>query len=200
MTRLTSITTTVILTLALSAIPLLFSGVTAYAKDRERSDNSAKGSSDAVATDTEITPTRQKKSPTRTKDKLADKRLKACKKKEDSVQLSMQRVSSQGERQLAMFHGIADRTQKFYVDKGYSDPRYAALVADLDSLYQTSLTTTQSLSTLSKDWNCDGDNPKQQLQLFRDAKKAEVEVLKTYKEKVRSLISLVKQAATKEDK
>ena len=187
---------TTIIALAFGAIPFIFSENIAYAKHAEVSDKkAAEASQDS---DDKKDKNSHTKKSTKAKDKLTNNRLRTCKKKEETIRVSMQRVSTQGERQLAVFHEIAERTKKFYSDNGYSNPEYTPLVTNLDGLYQTSLTTVQSLSTLSTDWNCDSDNPKQQLQLFRDAKKAETEVLKTYKEKVRELILLVKQS-TKED-
>ncbi len=126
---------------------------------------------------------------------LTGKKLRACQQKQPDIASTMQRISTQGSNQLAVFHDIAERTKAFYASKGYSNAEYTTAVRETEALYENARASVSSLINLSQNWSCADSNPKQNVLVFRDAKKAEVVALQAYKDKVRALIILVKTSA-----
>lgn len=126
---------------------------------------------------------------------LNGRKLRICQQKQPDIASTMQRISTQGANQLAVFHDIAERTKAFYATKGYSNAEYAATVNEAEALYGNASASISSLTSLSQNWSCSDSNPKQNILVFRDAKKAEVAALQAYKDKVRALILLVKNTA-----
>ena len=126
---------------------------------------------------------------------LTGKRLRACQRKQPDITATMQRISIQGSRQLGVFHDIAERTKSFYEKKGYSVAKYAATAKEVDALYENALASVSTLTSVGDNWSCADNNPRQNLLVFSDAKKAEVAAVQAHKDKVRELILLVKNTS-----
>jgi Skp family chaperone for outer membrane proteins len=119
---------------------------------------------------------------------------KKCEKKEAKISQKLDTISERGAKQLTVFHTIATRVEGFYVQKNYSVDGYSNLVAELDAQYDKSLVAVTTTQNASDSWGCSIQDPVASLNTFMTTKRAETATLKAYKDKVRELIILVKQA------
>ena len=126
--------------------------------------------------------------------RFTDNKLRACEKKQQKIHDKISTISSRGSNQLELFHSIAEKVKTFYAKKGYQAAGYDQLSTELDTLYDQSLVAVTATQNAGDDWNCSSNDPTEAMSSFRDAKLAEITTLKAYKDKVRELILLVKQA------
>lgn len=124
--------------------------------------------------------------------RLADAKLKACQNREKAITNIMARIGDRGQKQLDLFSTIADRTEKFYVDRGSTLASYDTLVADVVAKKAAAQTTVDTVKSSAPEFKCDGDNPKGIVALFKDSLKSEIEALQAYKTSVKNLIVGVK--------
>jgi hypothetical protein len=119
---------------------------------------------------------------------------KKCEKKQEKIIAKLDAISARGTKQLDVFHTIATRVQSFYIQKGYTADGYDALIVELDKLYDQSLVAVTSTQNASDTWGCNLQDPIASLNNFKVTKRAETATLTSYKDKIRELILLVKQA------
>jgi hypothetical protein len=131
------------------------------------------------------------------KERFDANKLRVCEKRKERFKTMMQQVSDRGAKQLGVFKAVADKTNAFYSEKGYNVANYTTVSKEVDELYTQSLAAVNTTQEAKDSWSCDGNNPVGAMEAFRTAKAAEVATLKAYKDKVRQLILLVKQAGGK---
>jgi hypothetical protein len=124
--------------------------------------------------------------------RLSDAKLKACQNRETAITNIMSRLSDRGQKQLALFSSIADKTETFYTQKGKTISTYDALVADLAAKKALAQTAVQTITSSSTAFTCDGTDPKSVAATFKDNLKAEITALNDYKTAVKNLIVGVK--------
>jgi len=124
--------------------------------------------------------------------KLADAKLKACQKREKAINNIMVRRAERAVKQIDVFKKIAERTEKFYTEKGKTLSNYSALVADVNAKKAAAQAAVDAVKANSITFKCDGTDPKGAAQLFKDSLKAEIAALKDYKTAVKNLIVGVK--------
>jgi predicted nucleotidyltransferase len=129
------------------------------------------------------------------KEKLDDAKKKVCEKRQANIKKHMTNTASRGERQLEVFTKIADRVQKFYVDKKLSVANYDELVAAMESAKADVKTAVEAAKSDSTTFQCGADNPKGLADTFKGRLKVEIEALKAYRTSVKNLIVAVKSAA-----
>jgi iron-sulfur cluster repair protein YtfE (RIC family) len=130
--------------------------------------------------------------------RLADAKLKACQNREKAINNIMARIADRGQKQLDLFSKIADRTEKFYTDKGKTLSNYDALVADVAAKKASAQTKVDTIKSTSTTFACDGTDPKGVLQSFKDALKSEISALKDYRTSIKNLIVGVKSVQSTE--
>lgn len=189
-----------LIALALCATPTAFFASTALAKNAHATDNKVEVETegDDASPQSEKRDKVQKKVAAKKQEKqerFDANKLRACEKREGRFKIMMQQLSDRGVKQLGVFKSIADKTNTFYSTKGYHADGYTELAKEVDDLYNRSLTAVNATQAAKDDWSCENDSPIQAMNTFREAKKAEIATLKAYKDKVRELILLVKQAA-----
>ena len=123
---------------------------------------------------------------------LADAKLKACQNREKAITNIMTRLSDRGQKQVDLFGKIAERTEKFYADKGKTLATYDTLVADVSVKKAAAQTAVDTIKATVPEFKCDGTDPKGVAAIFKDSLKAEIEALKAYKTSVKNLIVGVK--------
>jgi hypothetical protein len=134
------------------------------------------------------------------KAKLADAKLRVCQKREQSIKNIMTRISDRGQKHIDLFNTIAERTEKFYTDKGRTVANYDALVADVNAKKATAQTAVDDVKAKSGVFTCTADDPKGAATAFKDSLKAEIAAMKAYKTSVKNLIVAVKSAQSDADK
>ena len=184
------------LTLLLGTVPIAFSSGTAVALSDKavqvRADQAVERSRNPVGET--VRSQRASTVLAEKEERFTDKKLQRCNKSQDGIKLRMQQISNRGVKQLEVFRKIADRTKAFYETKGYSAERYPALAAEVDLQYEQSVAALRATQSSQNEWSCDSSNPLRAMSGFSDAKKNEIAALRAYKDKVRELILLVKQA------
>lgn len=128
------------------------------------------------------------------KERLEGRRLKACQNREKAVTNIMSRIGDRGQRQVDLFTKIAERTQKFYVDKGLSASNYDTLVADVAAKKAAAQAAVDSTKSTVVEFKCDGENPKGVADSFKQSKNDQNDALKAYKTSVKNLIVGVKSS------
>lgn len=127
-------------------------------------------------------------------ERLEGHKLRACQNREKAVTNIMNRIGDRGQKQIDLFTKIADRTQKFYVDKGLSASNYDALVADVAAKKAAAQAAVDSTKSTAIEFKCDGDNPRGAAVHFKQSKADQHEALKAYKTSVKNLIVGVKSS------
>lgn len=125
-------------------------------------------------------------------------KLKACQGREKAITSIMTRIATSGEKQLEVFTKISDRTQAFYESKGKTLASYDALVAEVDAKKTAAEKAVEELKSGSKEFDCEGADPKATAQAFKDDVKAANAALKEYKLAVKNLIVGVKSVQVEE--
>lgn len=124
--------------------------------------------------------------------RLADAKLKACENRQKAITNIMYRLADRGQKQLDVFSTIAERTEKFYADKGKTLSNYDTLVADVNANKIVAQAAVDAVKANSITFKCDGTDPKGVAASFKEALKTEIEALKAYKTSVKNLIVGVK--------
>lgn len=124
--------------------------------------------------------------------RLAEAKLKACQNREKVITNIMTRIGDRGQKQVDLFSTIAQRTEKFYVNKGKILASYDTLVADVAAKKAAAQTAVDTIKSTTPDFKCDGTDPKGVAAAFKENLKTEIEVLKAYKTSVKNLIVGVK--------
>lgn len=127
--------------------------------------------------------------------KLDDAKKKICEKRQANIKKHMTNTAARGERQLTVFTKIAERVQKFYVDKNLSVANYDELVAAMETAKADARKAVDAAKTDSTTFQCGADNPKGLADTFKERLKVEIEALKAYRTSVKNLIVAVKSAA-----
>lgn len=186
-----------ILALVLSLTPVAFFSNTALAREVENNESEIEAETpERNKPSTEKREVIKEKIETK-KERFDANKLRVCEKRKERFKTMMQQVSDRGAKQLGVFKAIADKTNAFYSEKGYNVANYTTVSNEVDELYVQSLAAVNTTQEAKDSWSCDGNNPVGAMEAFRTAKTAEVATLKAYKDKVRQLILLVKQAGDK---
>lgn len=182
--------------LLLGSIPLGLLGNIAYAKEANATQRRADAAEENAQNDDKGTEASDQRSENAAnKDKpFTIQQQRACNKNQDNIKARMQQISDRGATQLAVFKKIADRTKSFYAAKGYNASGYSQAAADVDTAYDQASVALGTTQASQREWSCATADPQATMVQFRDAKQHESTVLMEYKEKVRALILIVKQA------
>lgn len=126
------------------------------------------------------------------KTRLQDAKLRLCKERQTSITNAMKRISDRGQKQIALFSGIAERTEAFYVKKGKTLANYDALVADVATKKSAAQDAIAMIAAHGTSFDCSGADPKGSAASFREHQKLAIAALKEYKTSVKNLIVGVK--------
>ena len=127
--------------------------------------------------------------------KLQDAKLKACENKEQAIKRIMARTSERGQKHIELFSTIANRVKTYHDNKNLNAENYVTLVAEADAKKAAALTAVEALK--STDFSCSSEDPKGNVQLFKDVKKEMLSALQAYRTSVKNLIVAVAQAQDK---
>lgn len=187
-----------------SAAPLVAQAQAAYAEkaqisvhEREaETQMNTKGQSTEVKTNIEEqqggTRTSTEEHTATTQTRLGDAKLKTCQNRERAVTNIMVRLGDRGQKQIDLFNTIAERTEKFYTDKGKALTNYDALVGDVAAKKTAAQSAVSTVKSTSVEFKCDSNDPKGVAATFKERLKAEIVAMKAYKTSVKNLIVGVK--------
>jgi hypothetical protein len=125
--------------------------------------------------------------------RLASAKLKVCEARQKNIEHVMDRSEARAENQLKLFNTITERVEAFYVKKGKTVANYDELVANIATAkakVQADVATMKGLTS----FDCNGEDPKGDVEAFKTAHKAVIQDLKDYRTAVKNLIVAVKSA------
>lgn len=184
----TGLLTTGFVALTLTGMPVL-----ALSSHARADAHAAEATTVDTSDDTTTNPTESSNShKAAAADKQAAAKLRVCQNRQKAVTNIMARIADRGQKQVNLFTTIADRTEKFYTDKGKTLSNYDALVTDVNTKKAAAQTEVDTLKSASTTFTCDGSDPKGMAASFQTDLKAEIAALKDYKTAVKNLIVGVK--------
>lgn len=129
------------------------------------------------------------------KGRLEANKLRLCKVREKNITNRSSNMVAHAHRLVQVFDSITTRVENYYLSKllpsGKILPSYDALVADIKVNKDAVTHLLQVAESGATNFKCDGDDPKGQLERFREDMRAVIAGLKTYKTSVRNLIVAV---------
>src|SRR3989338_6406002 len=127
--------------------------------------------------------------------RLEEAKLRVCQVREKVITNRSNKMVQHANRLAAVFDSIATRIQKYYLTKlvpqGKTLPNYDALVLDIQTNKNALAPLLAAVQADVTNFKCDGDDPKGQLDQFKEDMHAVIAGLKTYKRSVRNLIVVV---------
>ena len=129
--------------------------------------------------------------------KLEQKKLEVCQKHENTITERFKKMSSSGEKQLAVFDKIFERVKAFKTEKNLTVSNYDQLVQVVSDKQKLATAYMHELSTTTSSFGCSKDDPKGVSGQFKDKLKAQIQALKDYKTALKNLIVAVKSSQSK---
>ena len=127
--------------------------------------------------------------------RLEENKLRLCQVKEKVITNRSNNMIRHANRMLEVFDSIATRIQNYYltrlVPQGKILPNYNALILDIQTNKNALTPLLEAVQTDVANFKCDGDDPKGQLDQFKEDMHAVIAGLKAYKRSVRNLIVAV---------
>lgn len=127
-----------------------------------------------------------------TKEKLSDAKLKVCNNRKANITSHVENITERATKHLAVFSGISDRAQAFYVKKGNELANYDALVAEVASKRASAETAVNDLSAQKDSFSCEGIDPKSAISTYKTALETTRTALKDYRTAIKNLIVGIK--------
>lgn len=129
-------------------------------------------------------------------DRLEGKRLEFCENHQEEVDTRLNSLGRLVANILGKFDAIAARVQQFYTTKvlpsGKTVANYDALIADIAAKKAAVNTALSNTQADINGFDCNADNPKGQIRLFRTDMQAVKEALHDYRTSIKNLIVAVK--------
>lgn len=135
------------------------------------------------------------------KEKLEARKQKICENRSEKIKNRSERLANRAEKQLNNFTAIAERVDKFYlnklVPKGVTVSNYDVLKADIETRKQEVKDAIEAAKAAAVSFDCSGDDPKGQLGSYRDEMKDAIAALKDFRISIKNFIVAVRTAAAK---
>jgi len=127
--------------------------------------------------------------------RLDQAKLRLCQVREKVITNRSSKMVQHANRLMTVFDSIATRIQNYYltrlVPRGKTLPNYDALILNIQNKKNAINPLLETAQSDVNNFNCEGDDPKGQLALFRQDMKAVIAALKAYKTAVKNLIVAV---------
>src|SRR5688572_18132414 len=131
---------------------------------------------------------------TRVETRLNDAKKRVCENRSKNIEAIMARSVKRAENHLKLFGTIADRVKAFYEKRGVTVANYDTLVAAIDNAESDAEAAIADMKAAAS-FECDSDDPKGEVEAFKDAHKTVLEKLHAYRTAVKNLIVGVRGAS-----
>ena len=132
-------------------------------------------------------------------EKLEARKQKICENRSEKIKNRSERLANRAEKQLKNFTSIAERVDKFYlnrlVPKGVTVSNYDSLKADIEARKQEVKNAIEAAKAAVTGFDCSGDNPKGQLGTYRVEMKDAIAALKDFRISIKNFIVAIRTAA-----
>lgn len=185
--------------LGTGAVSALDTGTKPHAEEKSTSQTPTKPLVDKPAVQAQIA---EKKEAVREKvqvmkekvtEKLADKRLDQCLKRQDKINAIVQKRSEQAEKHLATFQKIEARVIEFYTTKNLTADDYATLLATVDEKEAAAIAAIAV--TKETTFDCASTDATSPGSVVKELAKGQHAALKEYRTAIKDLIVGVKTSA-----
>ncbi len=129
---------------------------------------------------------------TKIEEKLAGKRLERCERLETRINNLLDRSVERSRDKLAVFQRIEEGVKEFYVNKGLSAEGYEAALANADAKEADAIAAIDAMA--EQNFECDEAESSNPGEMISEAAHTRHEALKAYRESIKELIKVVKQA------
>lgn len=124
--------------------------------------------------------------------RIRNNKQKVCENRQAEIKALLMKISTRATNHIAVFTKIAERTEKFYADKGNVLDNYSALVAEVATKKTAAQAAVTNLTSIAEVFTCDVTNPQASIQVVRDALHAKRDAMQAYRTAVKNLIVGVK--------
>jgi hypothetical protein len=122
------------------------------------------------------------------KKKLEEAKLRVCNRKETIIKNRSERLAGRAERIMNRFDRIVERVDEFYdnrlVPQGGTIQNYDQILAGIDAKKDAVEKAVEEAKEVAENFDCAGDDPKGQLQTFREEMQGVIRALKEYRKSV----------------
>lgn len=122
-------------------------------------------------------------------------KLKVCQRLSETIVKRSTKLTERAENMEKVFDRHAGAVEKYYLEKlvpkGQVLPNYNALLADIQAKKDVITPLLDKAKTDAAAFSCTGDNPKAQLDTFRDDMQAVIKALHAYRTSIKNLIVAV---------
>lgn len=126
------------------------------------------------------------------KEKLSATKLEICNTRKATIDHHVARIADRTEKHLELFDSIAEKTQAFYIDKGYLLDNYDALSSEIARTKDAATTAVDSLVTQKNVFDCESDDPKGTIATYKAMLNDTIDALNSYKSSIKNLIVSIK--------
>ncbi|OGY22299.1 MAG: hypothetical protein A2126_03930 [Candidatus Woykebacteria bacterium GWB1_45_5] len=131
--------------------------------------------------------------------RLDQVKLKVCQKKQAGIKKRSQSLARRANLITNRFDRITTRVKEYYTNKlgskGVTIENYDQMVADIATKKEAVDVALKKAESTAKDFSCDSDNPKGQIQAFRQDMINVIRALKEYKKSVINFLVAVRTKA-----
>ena len=133
------------------------------------------------------------------KERLGEVKLKICEKKEANIKKRANKLVQRAEKIQNIFGRIIQKTDKFYVDKlvpaDLEIDNYEGILNNLENKRKDVATAIAAAEDTADNFDCEGQNPKEQITQFRTNMKGVISALNEYKKAVINYLVTVRTKA-----
>lgn len=137
---------------------------------------------------------RREDAKTQASAKLEEAKQKACENRSESFKKRMEGIASRSERRMEVFNKIAERVEAFAEEKNVTVANYDELLSDVETKAEALKQAHELVRENAEVFQCNGDNAQTNTAIFKEAIAQEHEAFKEYRDSIKSLIKVVKQA------
>lgn len=132
------------------------------------------------------------------KERLDEVKQKVCNQKESQIVRRSQRLEERAERQVKNFTLKADRVDTYYnnklVPQGVTIASYSALKSNIEAQKTELKTAINSATEAAKKFDCQGEDPKGQLNVFHQEMRSVIAALKDFRTSIKDFIVAIRTA------
>lgn len=173
----------------LLVLPLIMAAPTAFAHQGEDHDSVAEARD-------HMTDTREEMQAT-VDARLDNAKKRVCENRSKNIEAIMTRSVKRAENHIKLFSTIAERVQAFYEKKGLNVANYDELVSAIDAAKVAAESAITDMKAAAN-FDCDSDDPKGEIEAFKEAHKTVLNELHDYRTAVKNLIVGIREPSSEE--
>lgn len=131
--------------------------------------------------------------------KLSATKLEICNTRKDAIDRHVTRIAERTEKHLALFNGVSERAQAFYVSSSDTLESYETLTANVAAKKDAATTAVATLIAQKDVFDCESDDPKGTIATYKAILNDAIAALKEYRTSIKDLIVGIKSVNSNEE-